>query len=77
MALTTCVIVTKIGSKPLALGISKGRPWLDKPVLSGAEGLTTNGVLNVSCSNNSVFILCDVDGNPSLVMSTQIGNPEA
>ena len=28
---------------PFALSMSKGRSWFDKPVLSEAEGLTTNG----------------------------------
>jgi len=38
------VIVTKIGFLPFALSLSKGHSWFDKPVLSEAEGLTTNGI---------------------------------
>jgi len=34
----------KIGFSPFALSLSKGRSWFDKPVLSEAEGLTTNGI---------------------------------
>jgi hypothetical protein len=43
---THLVIALKTGFKPFALSLSKGCSWFDKPVLSGAEGLTTNGVLN-------------------------------
>jgi hypothetical protein len=40
-------VLKKIGRKPFALSLSKGCSWFDKPVLSRAEGLTTNGVLNI------------------------------
>jgi len=39
----------KIEPNPFSLSLSKGCSWFDK--------LTTNGVLNVGCSNNGVFIL--------------------
>ena len=57
------MIVPKTESSPFALSLSKGRSWFDKPVLSGAEGLTTNGILNVSCSNDGVFVHRGADCN--------------
>jgi len=41
--------------------LSKGCSWFDKPVLSEAEGLTTNGVLNVACFRNRICMLNGAD----------------
>ena len=53
----SAVIALSIDTTSFTLSLSKGRSWFDKPVLSGAEGLPTNGALNARCSNDSVFIL--------------------
>jgi len=38
------IIATKIKCNPFALNLSKGCSRSDGPVLSAAEGLTTNGI---------------------------------
>ncbi len=50
-----CVIALKIGTTSFTLSLSKGRSWFDKPVLSEAEGLTTNGTTNANRYENSRF----------------------
>ncbi len=49
------VIVTKMECSPFTPSLSRGRSWFDKPVLSEAEGLTTNGIRDVNRGKNSHF----------------------
>jgi len=46
--------ILKTKPNPFALSLSKGRSWFDKPVLSSAEGLTTNGIWRVKFHHSLV-----------------------